>query len=160
MCVCVCICTYIPPSAQPARKGNEMKALVLCMLFICVPCGFARILCGQTCLPVCMCWIGVLSVCVCQDSGPGCCWDLGMGPLQCHLSQVTGVMEFQNAWGDKRLLEVIWSNPCSNRDTQSRVLRTMSRWLLKISKKETLQPLWATCSRAQSPAQYQSASRF
>ena len=46
--------------------------------------------------------------------------------------------------------ESIWSNPCSSRNTQSRVPRTTSRWFLDISKEETLQPLWAVCSGASS----------
>lgn len=36
--------------------------------------------------------------------------------------------------------------PCSSRDTQKKLHRTMSSWLLKISMRETPQPLWATCA--------------
>lgn len=46
---------------------------------------------------------------------------------------------------------------CSSRDTQSWLPRTLSKWLLKISKEETLQPPWAACASAQSPAQHRSA---
>jgi len=41
----------------------------------------------------------------------------------------------------KRPLEVSWPNPCSGRDTQSKVLRTRSRQLMEVSKEGTLQPL-------------------
>lgn len=41
--------------------------------------------------------------------------------------------------------------PCSSRTTYD-LPRTMSRWLLKISKEGTPQPLWATCASVQSPA--------
>ena len=40
-----------------------------------------------------------------------------------------------------RDLESIWPDPCSSRDTQSRRLGSMSRWLLKVSNEETPQPL-------------------
>jgi len=52
----------------------------------------------------------------------------------------------------------ICSNPCTSRDTQRRVPRAVSRWLLEISKKETPQPLWETCASAPLPAQHRSAS--
>ena len=39
----------------------------------------------------------------------------------------------------------ICSNPCPSRDIQSRALRTISRQLLQISKKEMPQPLDSLC---------------
>ena len=39
----------------------------------------------------------------------------------------------------------IWFNPCSNRDTQRRMSRPTSRWLLKISREEIPQPLGSLC---------------
>jgi len=50
----------------------------------------------------------------------------------------------------KRPLEVIWPSPCSSRNTQSRVPRTMSKQLLKISKKMA-KTLWTACASAPSP---------
>ena len=37
------------------------------------------------------------------------------------------------------------SNPCSSRDTQSSVPRAVSKWLWKISKEESPQPLCSLC---------------
>lgn len=45
---------------------------------------------------------------------------------------------------------------CSSRTTYG-LPRTTSRWLLKISKEGTPQPLWATCASVQSPARYRRA---
>jgi len=39
----------------------------------------------------------------------------------------------------------MWPNPCSSRDTQSRVPGAVSRWLLEISKEETPQHLGSLC---------------
>lgn len=38
-------------------------------------------------------------------------------------------------------------------DTQSRVPRSVFRWLLNVSKEETLEPLWAICASIQLPTQ-------
>lgn len=48
-------------------------------------------------------------------------------------------------------LEPTRSKPCLGRASWSRVPRTMSGRLLRISKEETPAPLWATCARAQPP---------
>ena len=57
-------------------------------------------------------------------------------------------------------VKVTWSNPCPRRNAQSRLLWTMSRQLLKISKGETPQHLWAVCTSALSPTQHESVSWF
>lgn len=51
-----------------------------------------------------------------------------------------------------------WLNPCPSRDTQSRVLRSVSRLLLKISEEETPQSLWATCASTQPLTQHRTCS--
>ena len=53
--------------------------------------------------------------------------------------------ESQNDWGWKRTSGFIWPSPCSSSDTQSRMPRTTSKHLLKISKEEIPQPLGSQC---------------
>lgn len=43
--------------------------------------------------------------------------------------------------------ESIWSNSCSYRGTQNRLLRRRSRWILKVSEEKTPQSFWVTCAR-------------
>lgn len=45
----------------------------------------------------------------------------------------------------------IWSNPYSNRNTQSRVPKATSRWLWKLSKEESPLPLGSPCQRPVHP---------
>jgi len=48
----------------------------------------------------------------------------------------------------------IWSNSCSSRDTQSRVPKHVSRWLLIIYRDgDFTASLWAACASTQSPSQ-------
>lgn len=66
------------------------------------------------------------------------------------------IKESQNGWCWKALQEVIWPLPCSARYITSWSLRTVSRQILKSSRWETLQLLWAT--RSTCSWQYRSAS--
>jgi len=101
--------------------------------------------------------------------GPGCQklsqislleWHFGCQLVVCLLQNtwmvVAWLMNFTSAWTanihripEQFRLEMTsgspWPTPCSGKDTQSRVPRTMSRWLLDISKEETPQPHGSLC---------------
>ena len=56
------------------------------------------------------------------------------------------ITESQDGWCWQAPLGPSDLTPCSSRDTQSRLPRLTSRWLLKVCKEETPQPLWKICT--------------
>lgn len=71
-----------------------------------------------------------------------------------HKQEVHGCKDWLR-WG--RTSKSICSNPCSVRDIQSRLLRPLSRQLLRISKEDALLPLCTTRASSPSPAQHSTA---
>lgn len=79
--------------------------------------------------------------------------------FQTLMGLVVLITEYPDGWSWKGPLKVTCSNPCSSRDAQSWLSQATSRWLLKVSKGKTPQPLWATCASARSLAQHRRASK-
>lgn len=73
-----------------------------------------------------------------------------------HMELLCSVFEWQNGWGCMGPLVIRSTSPYGV--TESRMPKTTPRWFLRISKKETPEPLWAAWASAQSPIQQRGAS--
>lgn len=69
------------------------------------------------------------------------------------IHKISECLKLEGASG-YHLVQPLWSS----RGTCSRLPRVMSRWLLKISKRDTPHPPWASCGSAWSPSQERSVS--
>lgn len=78
----------------------------------------------------------------------------------CSLNTVLWVHRIPELLKLKGSSESIWSNSCSYRGTQNRLLRRRSRWILKVSEEKTPQSFWVTCARPHPLAQYIIASWY
>lgn len=70
-------------------------------------------------------------------------WAVGESLLEmgAEFGMSYNLIEKQNSWGWKGPLELICCNLCSSRDSQSRMPKIMSGWLLEISQEWSPQPL-------------------
>jgi len=125
--------TSVPPQPEAVapNSGNYCTGL---------PSGSYRNVSADLCL------ICVLQACLFTCLQIGLWW------------QSTHSKETQHGLGRKGPLAPSGPTPCSSRNTQSQVPGTTCRWLLKISKEEIPQALWAACASALWSAQCRSAS--